>query len=61
MSVNGSVNRIVIGSGVIFAGTLIGLLFDIISELPAIEMAGILLHSSDYCPQVHKLDPVFHR
>ena len=30
-------------------------------ELPAIEMAGILLHSSDYCPQVHKLDPVFHR
>jgi len=32
-----------------------------LSELPAIEMAGILLHSSDYCPQVHKLDPVFHR
>ena len=29
MSVNGSVNRIVSGSGVIFAGTLIGLLFDI--------------------------------
>ena len=29
MSVNDSVNRIVIGSGVIFAGTLAGLLFDI--------------------------------
>jgi O-antigen/teichoic acid export membrane protein len=29
MSVNDSVNRIVTGSGVIFAGTLIGLLFDI--------------------------------
>jgi O-antigen/teichoic acid export membrane protein len=30
VSVNGSVNRIVIGSGIIFAGTLIGLLLDII-------------------------------
>ncbi|BBL63606.1 hypothetical protein [Methanosarcina mazei] len=30
MSVNDSVNRIVVGSGVIFAGTLAGLLFDIL-------------------------------
>ncbi|MGB9928653.1 MAG: flippase [Methanosarcina sp.] len=43
MSVNDSINRIITGSGVIFAGTLIGLLFDIMtkgvltSHLPAAD------------------------